>query len=191
MHEPKPPKKQGRSPGQRAADDMLISDLALKGFRYPEISAHMQEKLGRTLSVPMISKIVKRLRKGWLAKAIESQDALIRDECEKLAVREREAWDAWERSKAERVVRQAKRRKGAGDTGEGAGEVMERKEGQVGDPRFLEIVAKVCEQRMRLLGIIAPQQVEVAGKDGEPISVAVTGTVVILPEEKMHEAVDE
>ena len=83
-----------------------------------------------------------------------------RIELDRIDVVERNAWEGWENSKRDTVK-----------TGPGKySETEVTTTSNSGNPRFLEIVIKCIERRCRLLGIDAPIQAEISGKDGQPIA---------------------
>ena len=99
-----------------------------------------------------ISLDLKALRKAWREAAMRDTDAVVAQELAKLDLIEAEAWAAWERSKQPREVTMTEQMDG--QTTQRKASV--RREGQAGNPRFLEQIQKCIEQRCALLGLGTP-----------------------------------
>ena len=89
------------------------------------------------------------LRRLWLASSLRDFDAAKAEELEKIDHAERAYWLGWERSQKTRTIIQAEH-----TTGEHFGRKRSRRrEGQVGDPRFLDGVLRCIAQRCDILGL--------------------------------------
>lgn len=115
-----------------------------------------QYDIGRALGVTQqqISMDLKAVRAAWLASAIRDFDALKSEQLAKVDAVEVEAWAAWERSKQPREVTVTEQTEGQS----ASRKASVRREGQAGDPRFLERIQKCIEQRADLLGLNAPKR---------------------------------
>ena len=158
----------------------LIAQRYLKG--------EMQSQIARTLGVTQqqISLDLKVIHRWWRESAIRDFDAAQAQELAKIDLLEQTAWEAWQRSIQPREITLTEQTEG-GETYDAQGnprpkpptrKASMRKEGQVGDPRFLEQVYKCIERRCALLGLNAPQKVAPTSPDGkEPWE----GRVILLP----------
>lgn len=139
-----------------------VADLYLRGFKQVEIA----EQLG--VNQATVSNDLKVIHNQWRDSAIIDLNELKHRELEKIDQLEREYWKAWEKSTKDTEVITQKAK--SSDTGK---EVILRREGQAGDPRFLAGVMTCIERRCKLLGIDAPEKREISGKDGKPLAIAI------------------
>jgi DNA-binding MarR family transcriptional regulator len=119
-----------------------VAELTLKGHTQSEIA----ERLGVTQ--PTVSNDLKAIRAAWRQATSRDFDATFSEQVEMLSLIQREAWEAWERSK------------GPGHTaviqGAGEGEPSKTRQTikrQTGDPRFLEQLQKCLAASRALLGL--------------------------------------
>ncbi|HUY92897.1 MAG TPA: LuxR C-terminal-related transcriptional regulator [Pirellulales bacterium] len=119
-----------------------VAEWTLKGHSQSEIAG----RLGVTQ--PTVSNDLKTIRAAWRAATVRDFDASLSEHLEMLTLIQREAWEAWERSK------------GPGHTAviQGAAEGEPSKTRQTikrqsGDPRFLEQVQKCLAASRALLGL--------------------------------------
>lgn len=119
-----------------------VAELTLKGHTQSEIAG----RLGVTQ--PTVSNDLKAIRAAWRQASVRDFDAAFSEQLEMLTLVQREAWEAWERSK------------GPGHTavisGAGEGEPSKTRQTikrQTGDPRFLEQVQKCLAASRALLGL--------------------------------------
>ena len=168
--------RKGRTEDEILRDRARIAELYLRGRKQWEIG----QELG--LSQQMVSYELGIIRKQWMESAVRDFDEAKGRELDRIDHLEREAWDAWERSKRFRVTTvNGMEEKQAGPVGDGAeaGSRTEtklreetRKTDQVGDPRFLEKVAWCIDQRCKILGLHAALRLKHSGdEDGPPIRV--------------------
>lgn len=108
------------------------------------------------LTQAQISLDLKAIRAEWLKSSLRDFDALKSEQLAKIDAAEAEAWAAWERSKIVREITVTEATDGALPSRK----ATMRKEAQVGDPRFLERILKCVEQRCALLGLNAPQKLD-------------------------------
>lgn len=144
-----------------------ILDYWREGLNQTEIAS----KVG--ISRPQVSYDLKilfqRFREATMDKLFDNRLA----ELAKLDHLESTAWEAWERSclNAEKEVivsGKAIEISGDGDASP-ALTVTRTTEGQVGDPRFLEIVRKCVEDRRKIFGLDAPSKTELTGANGKDL----------------------
>lgn len=130
------------------------------------LKGEQQYDIGRALgmSQAQVSMDLKAVRELWLASTLRDFDAIKSEQLAKVDQVEIEAWQAWQRSQQPREVSLTEQAEG--------GEVMApdgtlkpksptrkasmRREGQAGDPRFLERIQKCIDQRCTILGLNAP-----------------------------------
>lgn len=128
---------------QAAARRQKVAALYLRGRYQAEIAQELH------VSQQQISKDLRTLQAAWLTAALCDFDARKAIELQRLDAIEREAWEAWERSKEPREVTITEASEGT-HTGRKA---TMRKEGQAGDPRFLAEIGKCVDRRCSILGI--------------------------------------
>ena len=77
---------------------------------------------------------------------------------------EHEAWEQWYRSTEDAVKESTKTRAGDDETGEVVTETTRTVEGQAGNPALLAAIVKAMERRAKLLGLDAPEKIDVNTK---------------------------
>lgn len=145
------------------------AELYLKGLTQPAIA----KRLGVGLAT--VNRDLKKIHADWQATACEARGAWVGKELARLALVEREAWEAWRASQKDREVISVKK------TDEGTERTV-RREGQAGDPAFLRRVLDCIARRCDLLGLNAPQRQEHTGPGGGPIPLA----AVQLTDEQLY-----
>ena len=163
-----------RTKGQRERDLVLVSQMYLRGETQEAIAVAVSANYdGFELSRQQMGYDIKKLHKRWMRTQLINIDAAKARELARVDSIEREAWDAWERSKedAETVTT-----KGKGTKDEPAQmEKTVQLKGQVGDVSFLRVIQWCIEQRCKILGLDAPKQTELMGKDGDIIRISIGG----------------
>jgi transposase len=142
-----------RDKAQVARDRLRISDLYLQGW----IQADIAEKVG--LSQATVSRDIKALQQEWLDQAGANFDAAKAQELAKIDRLEREYWRAWLRSCEDAETEATK----AVETEDGKPqryEASSQRKRQAGDPRFLNGVQWCIEQRCKILGVYAPEEIK-------------------------------
>lgn len=159
-----------RTQVQREADLVIISELYLKGKSTRAIAGHLG------LSQSQIMYDIKDILARWEEKAIRNIDALKNQELARINMLEREYWEGWERSQADKVVTSKATKRKAAELGDGRDDDGEPTEivdpgsievtdteqitGNVGNPAFLAGVQWCISERCKLLGIYAPTKSE-------------------------------
>jgi hypothetical protein len=100
-----------------------------------------------------VSRDLKILQQEWQVARINDIDERKRQELAKIDNLELEYWDAWRKSQNDKETVTARVKAGEIET-------TERKEGQTGDPRFLDGVQWCINKRCELLGLNAPKGVD-------------------------------
>lgn len=119
------------------------------------------EQLG--VSRPVVTKLMPDVYQFWRAEKLKNIDQLVMDELNRLDWVEREAREAWEKSKqqAETIIKEM-----AGEGKGGSKEAGRRSRVKVittkpnGDPRFIEAMLKCGEARRKILGLDAPVKID-------------------------------
>ena len=139
-----------RSGAQIARDRRRISDLYLQGWLQVDIATEIG------VSAPTVSRDLKALQAGWLESALIDFNEAKARELAKVDRLEREYWEAWRRSCEDaETVRQE------GDPKKPPSRVIKTSKGQAGSSQFLQGVQWCIDKRCKILGIDAPQKVEV------------------------------
>lgn len=138
-----------------------VADAYLRGRTQAEIAV----ELG--VNQATVSRDLQALREEWKRSALIDIDEAKARELAKIDAMEIEAWQAWERSQLDAEVELTKMQ-GTDPEKPGKLEKQRRIEGQVGDPRFLQIVQWCINKRCEILGINAPVRQEITGRDGAP-----------------------
>ena len=163
-----------RSSAQIARDRRRISDLYLQGW----LQADIATEIG--VSAPTVSRDLKALQGNWLQSALLDFNEAKAQQLAKIDRLEREYWEAWARSceDAETV-----RQEGGPKSKDGKllppDKVVRTSKGQAGDPRFLQGVQWCIDRRCKILGVDAPQALELTGKDGGPLEMHTVNTIVV------------
>lgn len=148
--------RQSRTPSQVERDNLLVSNLYLKGISQSEIA----ERTG--IDQATVSRTLKSLQSEWQSRSIMNIDERKRMELERIDLVEREAWVAWDKSKGKRTE-QLTRSKGRPSKQDPTKmemqpqiDVQNKQWESDGDPKYLSIVMQCVERRCKILGIDAP-----------------------------------
>jgi len=102
------------------------------------------------VAVGTIHNDLKRVREAWRESSVRDFDELRTIELLKIERIEQEAWAGWGRSQQ---PQQTATIKGEGGPGQKASKTMKTR---VGDPRFLDVLARCSAQRRQLMGLDLP-----------------------------------
>jgi hypothetical protein len=154
--QPRPPRKRGwrknRSKGQIEADMVILAEMYCQGYKQSEIG----EVLG--ISQQHVCEDIKKLREAWRDSGIRNFDLAKEEELRKLDAMEREAWDAFRRSRRPMTTRsQEETKKPGGGDGDRKLKIEQRE--TVGDPRYMLIVLDCIDKRCKLLALYPPQKI--------------------------------
>jgi len=144
----------------KAERSLKVAELHLKGMPQKAIA----KRLG--VGVATVNRDLKAVHARWQEFAVESRDAWVGKELQRIALVEREAWRGWRRSLKDREIVNTKKTSGGDGT---KAEASKRTEGQAGGPQFLGRVLDCIARRCDLLGLDAPQRQEHTGPGGGPI----------------------
>lgn len=135
-----------------AARRQQVAAAYLRG----EYQADIAVRFG--ISQQQISLDLKAIRAAWLASAIRDFDQARAEELAKIDQVESEYWQAWERSKKDKEIAV---QEGGGDIDPQTKrprikKLSLRKEGQSGNPAYLQGILTCIERRCKILGLDAP-----------------------------------
>jgi hypothetical protein len=167
--------KNKRTPNQVEIDREFIGELYTQGLSHYAITNRLNSSRPYKLSRQIVTTQIQGIIGEWRAKMLQAVDEKIADELARLNKIEREAWDAWERSKAEETKTTSE--KSEGTNGRTLARVI--KAGRDGDPRFLMIVGNCVTERCKLLGLYAASKVEHGNADGTPLIIPTAPAPVI------------
>ena len=140
-----------RTPFQIEKDRREVTSLYLRGKTQMEIA----RLLG--LSRQQIGYDLKVIQGQWRQATAIDLDAAKMMELSRIDVLERVAWEAWERSQEDKETTLTKQVEG---NDEGRGWASIRREGQNGNPAFLERISWCIGCRCKLLGLDSPIKVD-------------------------------
>lgn len=153
-----------RRANERAIQERLsiIAPLWRRNWTYQEIRKEVMASTGRkTYSLETVHRDVERLLEEWSTARINDTDQRVTAELARLDLVIKEAWEMWERSK-ENYTKTEQRDKGAPIRDVNNNKLTVRsiesmkKETEVrgvGDPRFLDVILRAMQQRIKLLGL--------------------------------------
>lgn len=159
--------KRVRNPEQRQDDVVFISTLYAQGYSLRHITNALNAARPYQLSDSQVAIDIRKVEEQWRLKLEADVNRHRATMLAKLDTLEGEYWAAWERSKRERTESRVKQwlPKGNPTAEEMAhAQVTERssvREMRDGNPAFLAGVERVLDQRARLLGLYAPNQLDV------------------------------
>ena len=161
-----PPKPRYMPPGakrtyeQQQADFAVIEELLGKHRNYREILDAVNALRPYKLTRQTVERDIRTIKKRFFDSFVGPLAERKVDECRKLERLEREAFDAWERSKADGMTVSVTNPLNAdGSPGRG-GLRTNNKRRRDGDPQFLTILLRIHERRCKLLGLEAPLKME-------------------------------
>ena len=156
-----------RSAAQREYDLVELSGLYLAGKTQQEMANYIATNRPYTLSKFAIANDIQILHQRWIETQLLNIDEAKARELSRIDKLETAYWDGWDRSLKKQETFEAEK---VEDTQAGAKGTVQKftkershkKEvSMVGDPRFLDGIARCIEQRCRILGIHEPQKIEV------------------------------
>lgn len=142
-----------RNLGERERDLVIVSDLYLQGWTQQAMAERVSQNYPdeRPLTRQQIGYDIQKLLARWRKEQFLNVDKAVARELARIDRLEREAWDAWERSKLDAETVTVRTR--SGRQGQPTAETFRKTEGQAGDPGFLRVVQWCVEQRCKLLGV--------------------------------------
>ena len=149
-----------RTIGEIEKDEIVISNLYLKGYSYRAIAKVLREDTERTYSLShvQIGEDIKKMLSEWKTVREENIEEWVGIELEKIATLEVEYWEAWEKSKEDYEKRRTK--SGTNYLGASEEESLESMK-MYGDPRFLAGIERCIQKRCDLLGLDKPKELTI------------------------------
>jgi hypothetical protein len=139
---------------QRAADQLRIAELYVKGLSMREIAAQTG------LSLNIVWRDVRAIHAAWIAAASAKLDEALARELAHIDRVEMEAWQGWDRSCRPHTVETIKEvstiEEGASKRTKTRREKRTTREDRDGDPRFLIIVNDCVAKRLTILERLHP-----------------------------------
>lgn len=136
-----------------------VASLYVQGLSIKQISQTTGEHYDK------IKRCINQVRDIWKKVAASDYDRHVADELVRIFTVETEAWDAWQKSKRDDVSRSETTGKFPSKT--------RMKSRTNGDPRFLAVVQKCTEQRMKLLGLGTAPDDPNANKQSQIVEVVI------------------
>lgn len=179
-----------KPPHERAAE---LNAIAARRERVAELALRKwtQARIARELGVSQatVAGDLKAARKLWQESAVASVAALVAQELAAIAEAEREAWWAWEESKkaTETVTTERSHDEMPGVDGSAGLEKVRaamRRDPARPDLRALDTVLKCSDRRSKLLGLDAPEKLEVEDRR-QPRDLGDNSDLATLPDEEL------
>ena len=127
-----------------------VIKMYLMGRTQSEIASEL------SVSESVISKDIKKRKDEWKEKRADSFDEKLNEELAKIDLLQKEAWDAWTRSKTNYKKRGVRVKGSTTNKTPDFQEITELEIVKDGNSRFLNIVMSCIDRRARLLGLDAP-----------------------------------
>jgi len=121
----------------------FVADLYIRGWNQYKIADHLG------VNQATISRDLVKVRKTWQDNMSESWETHVGRELAKVDAIEAAAWEAWERSRADKLTSKVKKTTKDGKIQE----VIRHGQSGSGDPRFLAEARHCVERRCRILGL--------------------------------------
>lgn len=145
----------------------IVSELYKKGYTYRDIQREVMNRLGLNhYSLGTLSKDVKVMLAEWREHRLENLDESLSVELARIDKMLVELWAAWERSKNpkgwKKKTQTGKPGKSQAEEGIKATGMQQSsgEEEQFGDPRYMDLINKVLQERRKMLGLYKePEQV--------------------------------
>ncbi len=178
-------RRQGQA---REARLEIVATLYRRGWSVRAIREEVMRRLGlATYSLSTVRSDRDRLLAEWRDNRLKDMDALLTLELERIDEAVRELWDQWEKSKTDRTTtdQRAKARPASVPIRDGRGNPVKGPDGRplyepgkfrtteqekldrevvgLGDPAYLREIRKWLERRDKLLGLNAPERVDIGG----------------------------
>ena len=127
-----------------------VAEMYIAGKYQTDIARHFG------VTPTTIHNDLKAIRRQWAKEYAETWNDVVIEQLAKIDKQEREAWQAWERSKLDAETKETFT-ESSGKTQDGkpiVGKTTLKKKsvGQAGDPRFLQSIQWCIEQRLKVVG---------------------------------------
>lgn len=165
----KPDTRNKRTPAQRSADRVIISEMLISGKPTVEIRDYINAIRPYNLSISSIVYDIKVIEKQWVQAYLTDINVAKAKELARIDKVEAAAWVAWEESK--RPLTKTEKEKVENEQSSKGNQTTNRhKKARVktteiesnADKEFMKIVQWCIEQRCKILGINAPQRYDIS-----------------------------
>lgn len=154
-----PARGHSRTKAQREEDLTHIQRYYVRGYTFRQIAQAISDNRDYSISYVTAHRDVQTILERWRQEMVKGVHEHQAAELARINAMEREAWDAWDASRQYRERTMSKRK-----TGHTPGEEAQvTKEKMLGDPRYLQIIQWCINKRCEILGLDAPDKVEVSG----------------------------
>ncbi len=167
-----PDAKRKRTELEHELDLLKTAELYVKGWRQDQIADYISEHRPYKLSSSAISLDIKILHERWVHAQLINMDEAKARELSKIDKVETAAWEAWEKTLTDDVITESTRIednaaavRNPKATTYTRGRVNKRTQTGRGDAKYLDIVLKCVNQRCRILGVYAPDKIDVSWRD--------------------------
>lgn len=160
-----------RTSFQRENDLLATTRMYLQGYSHQEIAEQISANREYTLTRQQITYDIAKVVEKWQKEYLTDMNKIKARELARIDELEHSYWLAFERSTQDFVTREAERIQDETGTREGnrptfKREKTKRKEhNRDGDAEFLKGIQWCIEQRMKILGLNAPKQIDISWRE--------------------------
>lgn len=161
---------------------VIVAECYSKGLSYRAIRAEVMARLNlSTYSTRTVSNDVETLLKDWRRERAKETELATELLLERNRQHYKEAREEWERSRQDRVKTDTKKKgipvthsKGAKPGTPAEIQTILKEEKRItelgeGDPRYMDLMIKLEDQRAKILGLYAPERRVLTGENGDPL----------------------
>lgn len=163
---------------------VIVAECYSRGMSYRAIRAEVMSRLNlETYSTRTVSNDIESLLKDWRKQRSTETELGVELLLERNRQHYQEVREEWDQSRKDRVKTENKKKgipealgkskaQKAGEPGKITTILQEEKritELGEGDPRYMELMIKLEDQRARILGLYAPVKQEITGANGDPL----------------------
>lgn len=153
-----------RSKQQIIDDRAKIADMFLKSYSHRQITEQLNAQNPYSLSAQQILRDIHVIISDWKTSTSALIDERMEQDLMKLEKIENEAWEAWDRSRGKKITKTA-------TESDGVKTKQIKEEQLIGEPKFLDLIRQVLQDRANLLGYMAPKKVDTS------VSISVTNKI--------------
>lgn len=162
---------------------VIVAECYSRGMSYRAIRSEVMSRLKLdTYSTRTVSNDIESLLRDWRKQRSTETELGVELVLERNRQHYQEVREEWDRSRRDRIKTENKKKgipeaigKSSGKGGEpGKITTILQEEKRItelgeGDPRYMELMIKLEDQRARVLGLYAPVKQEITGAGGEPL----------------------
>lgn len=161
-----------RTDEQREVDLIETATMYVKGWRQDQIAKYISEHRPYSLTSAQIGYDIRTIHERWVHAQLINMDEAKARELSKIDKTESAAWEAWEKSlqdeniiESTRIEDNAAAVRNPKATTYTRGKVNKRSKPGLGNPKYLEIVLRCIDQRCRVLGVYAPEKLDISWRE--------------------------